>query len=128
MTQFVEIFDTPLPAGAAEDALYDLARSLGWRVLLPGTQPDLPERRSSVFVGAVAWSRPDLEILDQIAAKGNKWNKTIWFFNPALWTPPILPGLPIMTATPMLAEYVGSRPVGFVQSRPRVLALIDAIF
>ncbi len=70
----------------------------------------------SIVISGVTWSKPDLELLDELAARDTVGTQ-VWFFNPDEVFPDdrILPGAPRMVQTPALAEYSGEQFVSFLQ-------------
>ena len=108
-------------------ALDDLAQSAGWNVLRPGDAVVLKEKIYLIVISGVVWSRPDLAVLDELAA-GRVDKTTIWFFNPDVVFPDarILPGTRLPVQTPILAEYTGTQLSAFtmgagVRKRIRIL-------
>jgi hypothetical protein len=67
-------------------------------------------------ISGATWSRPDLEALDELAARDTDGTR-VWFFNPDHVFPDerILPGAPPIRQTPALAEYSGEQLVAFLQ-------------
>jgi hypothetical protein len=127
---FLEILDSKDSSPSVlNDRLYMAANGLGWNTLRPGENILFHEHRRSIAIGVVAWSRPDVALLDDFAKRDHR-NTSVWFFIPDLWGTgqSILPPVPLMTATPMLVEYVGTTPIAFLQGRPAVAAYIEALY
>jgi hypothetical protein len=118
VARFIEIFDIQtLDHEYERIALTKMAEAAGWMVLHPGESVRFDDGRSIVISG-VTWSKPDLEVLDELASR-DTGDAPVWFFNPDYVFPDdrILPGTPRMLATPALAEYSGTRLVSFAQGR-----------
>jgi hypothetical protein len=105
-----------------------LAEAVGWTVLHPGESIRLDKNGHSIVISGVTWSKPDLEVLDELATR-NTGGTRVWFFNPDYVFPDdrILPGTPRMVQTPALAEYSGEQLVAFVQGGSISGAVIDRI-
>jgi hypothetical protein len=117
MQRFVEIFGAQTLDGRAEsDTLDQLAESAGWSVLHPGESIRLDKSGRSIVISGVTWSKPDLELLDELATRDTVGTH-VWFFNPDHVFPDdrILPGAPRMVQTPAVAEYSGQQFVSFLQ-------------
>jgi hypothetical protein len=118
MPSFAEIFYMPgsQNSPARVDALHREARNAGWMVLGPGDTTDLGDETHSIVISGVTWSRADLVVLDELAARDTR-NVRVWFFNPDVVFPDerILPGAGRMVQTPALAEYLGQHLVRFLQ-------------
>lgn len=76
----------------------------------------LNDETPSLVISGVTWSKPDLELLDELATRDTSGTR-VWFFNPDYVLPDerILPGTPRVVQTPVLAEYAGKRLVSFLQ-------------
>jgi hypothetical protein len=96
--------------------------------LQPGESTHLDEDTRAIVISGVTWSKPDLEVLDELAARDTAGTR-VWFFNPDYFFPDdrILPGAPRMIETPVLAEYSGKRLVAFAQGRSISGGVIDRI-
>jgi len=96
--------------------LDDVAQAAGWIVLQPGESIRLDKGTHSIVISGVTWSRPDLEVLDELASRETASTR-VWFFNPDHVFPNegVLPGAPRMLQTPVLAEYSGRQLVTFTQ-------------
>jgi hypothetical protein len=115
--RFAEIFDgQPLDFGSRAKALDGMAEAADWTVLYSGDSVRLADNTHSIAISGVPWSKPDLEVLDELAAR-DAANTRVWFFNPDKVFPDarILPAAPRMLQTPTLAEYSGGRLVDFAQ-------------
>jgi hypothetical protein len=126
---FAEIFDAEsLDHKSKTHTLNDTAQSVGWIVLQPGESICLEEDTSSIVISGVTWSKPDLDVLDELAARETAGTR-VWFFNPDYVFPDdrILPGVPRMVTTPVLAEYSGKRLGAFVQGGSISGGVIDRI-
>jgi hypothetical protein len=112
MPIFAGVFHVQSPDGESEiRSLNDKARAVGWTVLLPGDSITLDDDSSrSIVIGGVTWSKPDLEVLDELASCNTSGTK-VWFFNPDRVFPGerILPGVSRMIRTRAMAEYSGKR-------------------
>lgn len=129
MTRFEEIFDSQRLDDRSEWAtLNGLAQAAGWTVLQAGESIGLDRDGHSIVISGVTWSKPDLEVLDELAARDTSGTR-VWFFNPDSVFPDdrILPGAPRMLQTPVLAEYSGERLVAFVQGGSVSGGVIDRI-
>lgn len=64
----------------------------------------------------MTWSKPDLEVLDELVAR-DLADTRVWFFNIDVVFPDerILPGAPSVIETPVLAEYSGRQLAVFGQ-------------
>jgi hypothetical protein len=115
--RFVEIFGEQTLDGRVEfETMHEMAESAGWTVLRPGELIRLDESGRSIVISGVTWSKPDLELLDELATRDTVGTQ-VWFFNPDQVFPDdrILPGAPRMVQTPALAEYSGEQLVSFLQ-------------
>ena len=82
MARFAEIFNAQsLYSQSGTDSLNDMARAAGWTVLEPGESICLDESTRSIVISGVTWSKPDLELLDELAARETVGTR-VWFFNP----------------------------------------------
>ena len=129
MQRFIEIFGAQTMDGRAEsDTLNALAESAGWFLLHPGESIRLDKSDRSIVISGVTWSKPDLELLDELATRDTVGTQ-VWFFNPDQVFPDdrILPGAPRMVQTPALAEYSGEQLVAFVQGGSVSGGVIDRI-
>ena len=129
MQRFLEIFGAQAIDHRAEAArLNELAESAGWTVLQPGELIHLDKNGHSIVISGVTWSKGDLEVLDELAAR-DLGRTRVWFFNPDYVFPDdrILPGAPRMIQTPALAEYSGEQLVAFVQGGSVSGGVIDCI-
>jgi hypothetical protein len=80
--RFVSLFDAQtLDHRAEAAALNDLAESVGWIVLQPADSIRLDRSGRSIVISGVTWSKPDLELLDELATRDTVGTK-VWFFNP----------------------------------------------
>lgn len=118
MRLFADIFDAQSLDGESEiSMLNDRAQAVGWTVLHPGDSINLDDDSfRSIVISGVTWSKPDLELLDELASRDTT-GTAVWFFNPDRVFPDdrILPGASRMTQTPAMAEYSGKHIVAFVQ-------------
>jgi hypothetical protein len=118
MRLFADIHDAHSLDGESEiSTLNDRAQATGWKVLHPGDSITLDDDSSrSIVISGVTWSKPDLEVLDDLASRATSDTK-VWFFNPDRVFPDerILPGASRMVQTPAMAEYSGKRLVAFAQ-------------
>ena len=117
MQRFVDVFDAQkLDRSFATAALNEKAGSVGWSVLHPGDSIRLEDNTHSVVISGLTWSQPDLEVLDELAAR-ELGDTRVWFFNLDVVFPDerILPGAPRVIYTPVLAEYSGNELVVFGQ-------------
>jgi hypothetical protein len=129
MEAFAKIFNgQSLDSRSGSNALNLRAAAAGWTVLHPGESVRLDDVGHSIVISGVPWSKPDLEVLDELAAR-DTGSTRIWFFNPDDVFPDerILPGAPRMVQTPALAEYSGSRLVGFLQGGSVSGGVIDRV-
>jgi hypothetical protein len=129
MARFSEIFhQQTLNHRSEAKTLNDLARATGWNVLDPGEAIRLDDETPSIVICGVTWSKPDLELLDELATRDTSGTR-VWFFNPDYVFPDerILPGAPRMVQTPILAEYEGKRLVAFLQGGSVSGGVIDRI-
>ena len=127
--RFIEVFGAQTLDGRVEsDALNKMAESVGWNVLRPGESIRLDKSGRSIVISGVTWSKPDLELLDELATRETVGTQ-VWFFNPDQVFPDdrILPGAPRMVQTPVLAEYSGEQFISFLQ-RGRVYGRIRDLF
>jgi len=127
--RFVSLFDAQTLDHRAETAaLNELAEAVGWIVLQAGNSIGLDENGRAIVISGVTWSKPDLEVLDELATRDTGGTR-VWFFNPDYVFPDerILPGAPRMVQTPALAEYSGERLVAFVQGGSASGGVIDHI-
>jgi hypothetical protein len=111
MPRFIEIFDAQtLDHSSETNTLNDRARAAGWDVLHPGEMICLDDETPSIVISGVTWSKPDLELLDELATRDTSGTR-VWFFNPDYVFPDerVLPDAPRMIQTPILAEYAGKR-------------------
>jgi len=97
-------------------ALNERVGLAGWSVLHPGQVIRLEEGSRSIVISGVTWSKPDLCLLDELAALNSSGTR-VWFFNPDRVFPDekILPGAARMVQTPVLAEYSGKQLIRFTQ-------------
>lgn len=117
MARFSDIFNAQtLDHKAETNTLNDRAQAVGWDVLHTGESIHLSDETASIVISGVTWSKPDLEVLDELASR-DTFDTQVWFFNPDDVFPDerILPSAPLMVQTPVLAEYVGRRLVSFLQ-------------
>jgi hypothetical protein len=118
MRLFADIFDSHSLDGQPEISLLnDRAQAVGWTVLNPGDSIKLGDDSSrSIVISGMTWSKPDLELLDELASRDTT-DTGVWLFNPDRVFPDerILPGASRMTQTPAMAEYSGKHLVAFVQ-------------
>jgi hypothetical protein len=129
MPRFSEIFDAQtLDHRSETSTLNDRARAAGWEVLHPGESILLDGETPSIVISGVTWSKPDLEVLDELATRDTS-DTRVWFFNPdyVFSDERILPGAPRMVQTPVLAEYTGKRLVAFLQGGSVSGGVIDRI-
>ena len=129
MPRFAEIFDAHSPDGRPEAArLNAMADAVGWTVLQPGQSIVLDRGGHAIVISGVTWSKPDLEVLDELASRDTGGTR-VWFFNPDCVFPDdrILPGATRMVQTPALAEYSGEQLVAFVQGGSVSGGFIDRI-
>lgn len=129
MQRFIEIFGAQTLDGRVEsDTLNEMAESAGWTVLHAGESIRLDKGGRSIVISGVTWSKPDLELLDELATRDTVGTH-VWFFNPDKVFPDdrILPGAPRMVQTPALAEYSGEQFVSFLQGG-RVYGRIRDLF
>ena len=129
MPRFSEIFDAQTFDHKSEtNSLNDRARAAGWEVLHPGESILLGDETPSIVISGVTWSKPDLEVLDELATRDTS-DTRVWVFNPDYVFPDerILPGAPRMVQTPVLAEYAGKRLVAFLQGGSVSGGVIDRI-
>lgn len=129
MSRFAEIFGTQsLDHQSEANELNDRAQAAGWTVLHPGDAIRLDDEAHAIVISGVTWSKPDLEVLDELAAR-NTADTRVWFFNPDYVFPDerILPGAPQMRDTPVLAEYAGKRLIAFVQGGSGAGGVVDRI-
>jgi len=127
--RFGEIFEAQsLDHHFETRVLNERAAAAGWTVLHPGESVRLDDSARSIVISGVTWSKPDLEVLDELAARDTS-DTRVWFFNPDDVFPDehILPGAPRMIQTPVLAEYSGRRLVNFVQGGSVSGGVIDRI-
>lgn len=111
MRRFAEIFHAQtLDHQREARTLNELAHAAGWTVLQPGESISLNDQAEAIVISGVTWSEPDLEVLDELAAR-DTGNTQVWFFNIDSVFPDerILPGAPRVIETPVLAEYTGKR-------------------
>jgi len=118
MHRFADIFDAQSLDHQSEiSTLNDRAQAAGWKVLHPGDSITLDDDSSrSIVISGVTWSKPDLELLDELASRDTS-DTNVWFFNPDRVFPDerILPGASRLVQTPAMAEYSGKRLESFVQ-------------
>lgn len=129
MQRFADIFDAQsLDHRSETGALNERASAAGWTVLHPGESVWLDDSARSIVISGVTWSKPDLEVLDELAARDTS-DTRVWFFNPDYVFPDehVLPGGPRMATTPVLAEYAGRRLVNFVKGGSVSGGVIDRI-
>jgi hypothetical protein len=129
MPRFADIFDAQSLDHKREiGALNEQAQAAGWTVLHPGDSIRLDDDAHAIVISGVTWSKPDLEVLDELAAR-NTADSRVWFFNPDYVFPDerILPGAPQMRYTPVLAEYAGKRLIAFVQDGSGAAGVVDRI-
>ena len=82
MSRFAEIFGTQsLDHQSEAKELNDRAQAAGWTVLHPGDAIRLDDEAQAIVISGVTWSKPDLEVLDDLAAR-NTADTRVWFFNP----------------------------------------------
>ena len=127
--RFISLFDAQTLDHRAETAaLNELAESAGWVVLHAGDSIRLDKNSRAIVISGVTWSKPDLEVLDELATR-DIGDTRVWFFNPDYVFPDerILPGAPRMVQTPALAEYSGEQLVAFVQGGSVSGGVIDRI-
>lgn len=128
MPRFDDIFDGRTRDHRFRGAdLNQIAEGVGWIVLHPGESIRLDDGRSLVISG-VTWSKPDLDVLDDLASRDTS-SVRVWIFNPDDVFPDdrILPGAPRMVSTPSLAEYSGAQLVSFIQGG-KVSERVPALF
>jgi hypothetical protein len=119
MGRFADIFEVQtLDHQSETNALNEKARAAGWNVLHPGESVRLDDDTRSIVISGVTWSKPDLEVLDELAARDTS-DTQVWFFSLDYVFPDerILPNAPSVIRTPVLAEYSGRQLVNFVQGR-----------
>jgi hypothetical protein len=129
MPRFGEIFDAQTPDHKSEtNTLNDRARAAGREVLHPGESIRLDDETTSIVISGVTWSKPDLEVLDELVTRDTS-DTRVWFINPDYVFPDerILPGASRMVQTPVLAEYTGKRLVSFLQGGSVSGCVIDRI-
>lgn len=129
MSRFAEIFGTQsLDQQSKANELNDRAQAAGWTVLHPGDSIRLDDEAHTIVISGVTWSKPDLEVLDELAAR-NTADARVWFFNPdyVFADERILPGAPQMRYTPVLAEYTGKQLIAFVQDGSGAGSVVDRI-
>ena len=129
MPRFSDIHNTlTLDHRFESDILDERARSAGWEVLRPGESIRLDDETPSIVISGVTWSKPDLEVLDELATRDTS-DTRVWFFNPDYVFPDerILPCAPRMVQTPALAEYVGKQLISFLQGGSVSGGVIDRI-
>ena len=117
MPRFADIFHSQSGDHQSEmRTLNELAQAAGWTVLQPQESIHLHDDSRAIVISGVTWSKPDLEVLDELASHDTAGTR-VWFFNPDCVFPDerILPGARPMIQTPVLAEYSGTRLVSFVQ-------------
>jgi hypothetical protein len=92
-----------------------MAEAVGWTVLQPGEAIRLDEDGHSVVISGVTWSKPDLEVLDELPSRETSSTR-VRFFNPDYVFPDdrILPKAR-MIRTPVLAEYWSKELAALVQ-------------
>jgi hypothetical protein len=109
--RFAEIFFAQtLDHQREERTLNELAHAAGWSVLQPGESISLNDEADAIVISGVTWSKPDLDVLDELAVR-DTGDTRVWFFNIDSVFPDgrILPGAPRVLETPVLAEYTGRR-------------------
>ncbi len=119
MPRFTEIYDAQTMDHKSEaSALNERAHAAGWDVLHPGDLICLDEETPSIVISGLTWSKPDLEVLDELA-KRDTCGTRVWFFNPDYVFPDerILPAAPRFHQTPVMVEYAGKRLAVFSQGR-----------
>jgi len=128
LERFAKIFDANCWIIDRAALLNERAGAAGWTVLHPGESVRLDDVGHSIVISGVPWSKSDLEVLDELAAR-DTGDTRVWFFNPDDVFPDerILPGAPRMIQTPAMAEYSGSRLVDFVQGGSVSGGVIDQI-
>jgi hypothetical protein len=129
MSRFAEIFDAQsLDHRAETGALNERAQAAGWTVLHPGESIRLDDDTHTIVISGVTWSKPDLQVLDELASRDTA-DTQVWFFNPDYVFPDerILPGASRMIQTPAMAEYAGKRLIAFVQGGSVTGGVIDRI-
>jgi hypothetical protein len=126
---FSGIFDAQsIDLNRRADILDGTAESAGWVVLHSGQSITLEEGIHAIVISGVPWSRPDLELLDELAARDTEETR-VFFFNPDRVFPDerILPGASRMIQTPAMAEYAGKRLVAFTQGGSKSGGVIERI-
>ncbi len=79
MQRFSDIFHAQTTDGESKARTLDqMAQAAGWTVLHPGDKIHLEEGLDSIVITGVTWSIPDLEALDELAAREAG---KVWFFN-----------------------------------------------
>ena len=141
-SRFLDIWDHhwgSSPEGAAQ--LEAIADSLGWRILAHPNHLTLLPKQRNIILGAAPWSRPDLEVLDALAAglrtvkeENERSGQSLFapqicLFNPDKATPyeHWFAHVPMPLQLPVYVEYFGDgRLRGFLQGKA-ALALIPQL-
>jgi hypothetical protein len=70
VARFVSLFDAQTLDHRTETAaLNELAESVGWIVLHAGDSIRLDKNSRAIVISGVTWSKPDLEVLDELATR-----------------------------------------------------------
>jgi hypothetical protein len=101
----------------------------GWHRLRTGDVFVPMQGRRSVVVGSAVWSHDDLDILAKLASKDARSDTDIHIFNlddvqSEDDLERFMPGVPLPTKTPVVAEYVGTALQRFADG-PAVATLLD---
>jgi hypothetical protein len=102
----------------------------GWHRLRRGDVFVPTQGRRSVVVGSVLWSSDDLAILATLASTLQRGDTDIHIFNlddvrSEDDLSRFMPGVPLPTKTPVVAEYVGSALQRFADGAAAVATLLD---
>jgi len=105
-------------------------RAAGWHRLRNGDVFVPPQGRRSVVVGSVLWNSDDLAILAILASTTQRGATDIHIFNlddvqSEDDLSRFMPGVPLPTKTPVVAEYAGSVLERFADGAATVAILLD---